>query len=212
MKIKVCGMRNRENLKQLIALDPDYIGFIFYEKSSRYVTEFPDINIPKSIERAGVFVNADPDFILNKVEDSQLNIIQLHGDETTAYCEEMRSALDEQGYANIQIIKAFSVDEQFNFNQTKPFEKSCNFFLFDTKGIYYGGNSIQFDWNILENYSYSTPYFLSGGIGPDSIGALNAFFKTKAALHCVAVDVNSKFEDSPGMKNSKEIKNFKDQL
>ena len=201
MKIKVCGMRDKENISGLLALKPAYIGFIFYDKSKRYVADFPQIEIPSSVKKVGVFVNETIEEIVEKANLHTLDFVQLHGNETPEYC----SALSAK---NIKIIKAFSVDENFDFSATKPFEKYVSLFLFDTKGNNYGGNGIKFNWELLQNYTGKIPFLLSGGISKNDSEEIKKF-KHPAFL---GIDINSGFELEPGLKNIKEIKEFKSLL
>ncbi|MCK5637993.1 MAG: phosphoribosylanthranilate isomerase, partial [Flavobacteriaceae bacterium] len=157
MKLKICGMKYPDNIKSVATLQPDYLGFIFYEKSKR---NFDGIipEIPNQIKKTGVFVNATKEFILEKVKRYNLKVVQLHGNESVSFCKEMRQN-------NIEVIKVFSVGEVFDFDQLKVYENVCDYFLFDTKGKEKGGNGITFNWKLLDNYSSNKPYFLSGGIG-----------------------------------------------
>ena len=201
MQIKVCGMRDKENISGLLALKLDYIGFIFYDKSKRFVADFPQIEIPSSIKKVGVFVNETIKEIIEKANKHTLDFVQLHGNETPEYC----SALSAK---KIKIIKAFSVDENFDFSATKLFEKHVSLFLFDTKGNNYGGNGIKFNWELLQNYSGKTPFLLSGGISKNDSEEIKKF-KHPSFL---GIDINSGFELEPGLKNIKEIKEFKNLL
>lgn len=201
MKIKVCGMRDTENISGLLNLKPDYIGFIFYDKSKRFVADFPQIDIPSSTKKAGVFVNEKIDEIVEKVIRHKLDFVQLHGDETSEYCEKLT-------VHKIKIIKAFSVDENFDFSATLPFEKYVSLFLFDTKGKNYGGNGIKFNWELLQNYKGKTPFLLSGGITKNDAKGIKKF-NHPAFL---GVDINSGFELEPALKNINEIKEFKSAL
>lgn len=200
MKIKVCGMRDTQNIQELALLNPDYMGFIFYPKSARYVVGKLDITIikqiSKNIQKVGVFVNATFSEIQQYVLDYQLDVLQLHGHETPTECEALKSL-------NLPIIKAFSVDESFDFDQLIPYEKVCDFFLFDTKGKEYGGNGFTFDWNILKKYNQSKPFFLSGGLDAQNILQV----KELATLNIYGIDVNSKFEIEPAYKNISLLKN-----
>jgi len=208
MKIKVCGMRNVENLSSLLALKPDFVGFIFYNKSKRYVEEFPQINFPQNIKKVGVFVNETIQEVLNKVKEFQLDCIQLHGNETPEYINQLLNYELVSESKSIDIIKAFSVDENFDFNNTSAYEDDCDFFLFDTKGKDYGGNGIKFNWEILQNYKGKTPFLLSGGISKvDVEGIKNIHHK-----YFEGVDVNSGFEIEPGLKNIDNIEEFKNNL
>ncbi|MFA5297742.1 MAG: phosphoribosylanthranilate isomerase [Lutibacter sp.] len=201
MKIKVCGMRDSKNISELMTLKPDFIGFIFYDKSLRNVTDFPQIEIPLSTKKVGVFVNETIEHIVKKVNQYQLDFVQLHGKETITYCEKL--ALQK-----IKTIKAFSVDEQFDFSVVKPFEKHVSLFLFDTKGKNYGGNGIKFNWDLLQKYKGKTPFLLSGGITKNEVEEIKKF-KHPAFL---GIDINSGFEIEPGLKNTDEIKEFKSRL
>ena len=154
-------MKYPENILEVSELLPDFLGFIFWEKSSRYFDgEIPEI--PKSIKKVGVFVNASLEEIYLKIEKYGLDIIQLHGNESPEFCEKLKKE-------NIEIIKVFSVNDDFDFSLLKPFENTCNYFLFDTKGKLPGGNGITFNWQILQQYKLTKPIFLSGGIGLDEI-------------------------------------------
>ncbi|MBL4649764.1 MAG: phosphoribosylanthranilate isomerase [Aureispira sp.] len=195
MKIKVCGMRLASNIKDLGALDIDFVGFIFYNKSSRNVEELPIINIPERIQRVGVFVNASVAKIEQKAEEFNLDYIQLHGDESPEFCE----ALQSKGYT---LFKAFAVDDAFDFKVLEAYENCCTYFLLDAKGSSYGGNGIQFDWKILDQYTSQKPFFLSGGIDMNSIqSVLNLELP-----QLYGIDVNSKFELSPALKDISKIR------
>lgn len=207
MKLKVCGMRDVHNLEELLTIQPDYIGFIFFEKSKRNVVHFPSVSIPESIKKVGVFVNESPEHICELVQKNDLNAVQLHGDESPTYCKELAHLLK-----GIEISKAFSIDDSFNFQQTLAYEPSCKFFVFDTKGKERGGNGVKFNWEVLSNYDGTTPFLLSGGIGLEDVEALEKFSQTIAAKHCLGVDINSGFEIEPGLKNIEEIKQFKAKL
>ncbi|OCB78800.1 N-(5'-phosphoribosyl)anthranilate isomerase [Flavobacterium crassostreae] len=187
-------MKYPENILEIAALQPDYMGFIFWEKSARYFDGvLPEL--PKSIQKTGVFVQETIPNILQKVNQYHLQAVQLHGNESVAYCTELQKTLPK----NIQIIKVFSVLETFDFNALKPFEPLCDYFLFDTKGKLPGGNGTSFDWKMLENYPSTKPFFLSGGIGLDQMDAVSKILKTKLPVY--AIDVNSKFETEPALKN-----------
>jgi len=225
MKIKVCGMRNSDNITELVKLTPDYIGFIFYDKSKRFVADFPEIKIPKSIKKVGVFVNETIEEITRKVVQYDLQAVQLHGDETPAFCRELKSkichsALDAESIENksemlnqvqhdkTQIIKAFAVGADFDFSKTTAYEKYCDLFLFDTKGKEYGGNGVKYDWNILRNYKGETPYLLSGGITENDVEVVKELQHSKFA----GVDLNSGFEDVPAIKNIEKLNVFINKL
>ncbi|MCF6182048.1 phosphoribosylanthranilate isomerase [Lutibacter sp.] len=214
MKIKVCGMRDQENVSSLLALKPDFVGFIFYNKSKRFVSDFPQVKFPSTIKKVGVFVNETIKVILERVKKHQLDIVQLHGNETPEYCIKIKkrhSELVSESHS-IEIIKAFSVDENFNFHSIAEYENSCNYFLFDTKGKNYGGNGIKFNWEILQNYKGKVPFLLSGGISKEDSTEILSFLSRQESKLCIGIDINSGFEIEPGLKNIEEIKEFKDSL
>ncbi len=201
MLLKVCGMRDMHNIKALMTLKPDFIGFIFYAKSPRYVATSNRLEIPISTKKVGVFVNADIDFIKEKVQSFQLDYIQLHGSETPEFCNQLQSL-------SIPIIKAFRVNEGFQFEGLNQYELYCDYFLFDAFGKHPGGNGITFSWDLLKKYQGSTPFLLSGGIGLESVEAIKAFSHKQFA----GIDINSGFEKSPAQKNIKKIEQFKKEL
>ena len=205
VKLKICGMKYPDNILEVGSLLPDYMGFIFWEQSARYFDgQLP--NLPQSIKKTGVFVNASQEEIISKVTQYDLQAVQLHGQESVAFCTELK---EHFGNA-IEIIKVFSVDSVFDFDQLKPFETVCDYFLFDTKGKLPGGNGTTFDWKVLENYGSKKPFFLSGGIGLDEIDLVNEILKTD--LPIFAIDLNSKFEIEPGLKNTKLLSSFKQKI
>ncbi|RLD65648.1 MAG: phosphoribosylanthranilate isomerase [Bacteroidetes bacterium] len=200
-KLKVCGMKYPDNIRQLLKLKPDFIGFIFYKKSKRYVghnLNIKKLNIPESIKKVGVFVNAEVDEIKDKIKEYQLDLVQLHGDESPEICKELKQT-------GIKISKAFQVDENFDFSVLKPFFSVCDYYLFDTKTKLYGGSGKKFNWKILEKYNNQKPFFLSGGIDLEDVDEID---KLKN-LNIFAIDINSKFEISPGVKDIEKIKKFK---
>lgn len=204
MKLKVCGMKYQDNIKAVAALQPDYLGFIFHEKSARYFKgDLPAI--PSTIKKVGVFVDADLKEVIKLIKTHKLQIVQLHGSESPEYCKNLKS----QG---VEIIKVFSIKDQFDFDNLKPYESVCGFYLFDTKGKLPGGNGYTFDWTVLKNYTSSKPYFLSGGIGLQELENIKAFLNKKESKLCHAIDVNSQFETAPGLKNIEKLKEFKSQL
>jgi phosphoribosylanthranilate isomerase len=194
MKLKICGMKYPENILEVGSLLPDYMGFIFWEKSARY---FDGIipELPKSIKKVGVFVNASLEEILEKIEKHDLQAVQLHGDESVEFCETLKKNLPNL----TDVIKVFSILDTFDFAILNPYENVCDYFLFDTKGKLPGGNGTTFDWKVLENYPSTKPFFLSGGIGIEEMEAVNEILKTNLPVY--AIDVNSKFEIEPGLKN-----------
>ncbi|BDB53469.1 phosphoribosylanthranilate isomerase [Flavobacterium ammonificans] len=198
-------MKYPDNILQVGSLLPDYMGFIFWEKSARYF-DGPLPNLPQNIKKTGVFVNASQEDIVSKLSQYDLQAVQLHGHESVAFCQELKNTLAK----SIEIIKVFSVDPEFDFDELKPFETVCDYFLFDTKGKLPGGNGTTFDWKVLEKYPSQKPIFLSGGIGLDEIDLVNEILKTDLPIY--AIDVNSKFEIEAGLKNKEELHRFKQKI
>lgn len=204
LKLKICGMKFSENIKEVATLQPDYMGFIFYEKSKRnFEGEIPIIS--DKIKKTGVFVNVSIDFIFEKVRKYNLKAIQLHGDESPEFCKKIKQK-------DMEIIKVFSVGESFDFSVLRAYENVVDYFLFDTKGKERGGNGIVFNWELLKNYSIKKPYFLSGGIGLESVESLQKFLQSEASKNCYTIDINSKFETKPGLKNLEKLIKFKHNL
>ncbi|WJJ96116.1 phosphoribosylanthranilate isomerase [Algibacter luteus] len=195
-------MKYQDNIKQVAALQPDYLGFIFYEKSARNFDSESIPQLPKSIKKTGVFVDADLDLVVDYIKKHDLQAVQLHGKESPEYCEKIKSE-------GIEVIKVFSIKDAFDFSVLNPYVAFVDYFLFDTKGKLPGGNGYTFDWNVLNNYPSEKPFFLSGGIGLSEIEDIKNFAKSKASKYCYALDVNSKFEIEPGLKNIDDLKKFK---
>ncbi|WP_299606423.1 phosphoribosylanthranilate isomerase [uncultured Aquimarina sp.] len=213
MKLKVCGMKYQENMQAVAELQPDYLGFIFYEKSPRnFDGDIP--KLPDEIKKTGVFVDASIDFVIEKVKKHNFKVIQLHGNESSQYCRDLQSELEcfseTESTESIEIWKVFSIKDQFDFEILEPYEGIVDYFLFDTKGKEKGGNGYTFDWSVLNNYPSETPFILSGGIGLDEIEKVKEILKTDLPIY--AIDVNSKFETAPGLKNIEELKIFKEEL
>ena len=202
IKLKICGMKYPENIKEISTLNPDYLGFIFWEKSSRNMNLETIPEIPRSIKKVGVFVNASINEINEKIKFFQLDIVQLHGNESVTYCKNVKKL-------GVEVIKVLSIGDKFDFATIKEYVLFVDYFLFDTKGKLPGGNGITFDWNVLENYHFNIPYFLSGGIGITEIDGLKEFLKSSAAKKCYGIDVNSRFEKKPGTKNKIKLQKFK---
>ena len=199
MIIKVCGMREAENIREVEALGIDMMGFIFWPKSSRYVSERPAY-LPTQCKRVGVFVNEDAETIKRIAEDYDLDYIQLHGSESLEYAQRLRSVYGDR----VTVIKAFNIATAADLEATKPYEGIVDYFLFDTKGKSVGGNGEKFDWSVLEAYTGDTPFLLSGGIGPDDAERLIVFHHSK----CVGIDLNSKFEVAPALKDINKLREF----
>jgi len=208
MKLKVCGMKYKENMQIIASLQPDYLGFIFYEKSPRNF-DGEMAKLPPSIKKTGVFVNASQEEILQKIQLHDLKAIQLHGNENIEFCRELKNYISTSLNVRVEIIKVFSIKDEFDFSTLKAYEEVVDYFLFDTKGKLPGGNGVTFDWTVLENYPSEKPFFLSGGIGLETITKLDNFIKSKASKYCYALDINSKFEIVPGLKNIEDLREFK---
>jgi phosphoribosylanthranilate isomerase len=202
LRVKVCGMKFTENREQVEQLDVNFLGFIFYEPSKRFIGETPEpglFNSEKS--KVGVFVDENAFEILGLAKNLGFEYVQLHGKENPKTCGILKS----QG---LKIIKAFSVNEKFKFSDTKAWEKVADFFLFDTKSSQPGGSGKKFDWQVLDKYRGHTPFFLSGGIGPDDAKAIKEIKHPKLT----GVDLNSGFEEAPGLKNIENLKQFINEL
>ena len=198
MKLKVCGMQETENIAALASLQPDYMGFIFWEPSKRYCTTVPT-DIPKHIKKVGVFVDETTKQIKEKVKLFGLDAVQLHGDESPRQCAALLNLCE--------VIKAFRIGPDFDFKTLTPYQDHCTYFLFDTQGPLPGGNGTTFDWKILAGYTLDTPFFLSGGIGLGHVEAIAEIRKRNLPIH--ALDINSQFESKPGVKKIEKIEKFK---
>ena len=199
MIVKVCGMREAENIRAVEALGVDWMGFIFWEHSSRNVCQRPAY-LPTRAKRVGVFVDAPLDVVCQHVEAFGLDVVQLHGSESPTYLRDLRFSCD----ARLLIVKAFSIATRDDLLQTSLYEGLADYFLFDTKAQLVGGNGRKFDWTVLAHYDGSTPFLLSGGIGPDDASRLSAFSHPRLA----GIDLNSRFEISPALKNVELLKQF----
>jgi len=201
MKIKVCGMRNPSNINDLVKLKPDYIGFIFYPKSKRFIGEqIPDeiqSLIPVYIQKVGVFVDEPFDNLLEKFKSNKLDMIQLHGRELPGYCERLKKL-------DIPVIKVFSIDTAFDFETVKSYDPFCDYYLFDTASELRGGSGLKFDWKKLDQYKDDKPYFLSGGIKSTDVEEIKQITHDEL----FAIDVNSGFEIEPGVKDIPKLKSF----
>jgi phosphoribosylanthranilate isomerase len=206
MRIKVCGMTNTEQVMQLDTMGVEFAGFIFYPKSPRYVFRHmprPEIKKIKGqhINKVGVFVNAPVEELLQTVDDCGLHLVQLHGDETPKYCEKVADY--------VGVIKAFRLrDDDQVLWKVKDYQDIADMFLFDTDGSGYGGTGKKFNWSMLQGLRINKPFFLSGGIGPDDIEGLASFSKDTVAKDLFSIDVNSKFETIPGLKDMVAVEKF----
>lgn len=194
MIVKVCGMKYPDNIVELSQLPINWMGMIFYEKSPRFVEQSPIAT--SNLKRVGVFVNADLDYIVNKIETYNLDYIQLHGNESPDFCKEIRKIKP--------VIKAFSISQIDDFANVANYEGSCDYFLFDTKTPQYGGSGMKFDWAILNQYKGDTPFLLSGGIGSEDAKAIKALDHPQMA----GIDLNSRFEMEAGLKDINLLANF----
>lgn len=204
MLLKVCGMRENENIAALRDLQPDFMGLIFYPPSSRFAAETADPTLIRSLQTirtVGVFVNANEHYMVKMVEKFALNLVQLHGTESPGICAFIRSL-------GVGVIKVFSVGNDFDFGQLAAYEPYVDYFLFDTQGKLPGGNGVAFNWEILQQYPSRKPFFLSGGIGLEEL----AHLKQLDLPQMVAVDVNSRFEIRPGLKDMEKLKQFQSLL
>ena len=199
-KIKICGMKFQDNILKVADLQPDYLGFIFYEKSPRFFDgEIP--KLPKNIKKTGVFVNSNIDFIAQKIEYYELQALQLHGNESPEFCRELKTKFPEK-----EIFKVFSVGEIFDFSPLEDYLDVLDAFLFDTKGKHHGGNGTVFDWKLLADYPYQKPIIVSGGIGLETLPQIKKLIKTD--LPILAFDINSKFEADYGLKDIQLLQKF----
>lgn len=203
MKIKVCGMKYSDNILSVADLQPDYLGIIFYKGSRRnFSGEFPVLD--HSIKKTGVFVNESYAEIIKTVEKYDLQAVQLHGDESVNFCMELKDNFK----SDLEIIKAFSIADESDFEEINSYKEACDFYLFDTKGNKRGGNGKLFNWDVLNNIQHDKRFFLSGGIGLEESGMVRDFLKTEAGNYCYAVDLNSKFESEPGLKEIEKLEAF----
>lgn len=199
MKIKVCGMKDPQNIKEVASLNPDLMGFIFYKKSARYVDEKTLNNavceLPSSISRVGVFVDEESEKVLDICKSFGLSYAQLHGKETPEYCAQIQAG-------GISVIKVFHMDETFDLLQTEPYENYSDLLLFDTKTKGYGGSGKHFDWSLLNSYTSEIPFLLSGGISAEDLTKIKAL----QIPQLMGIDVNSRVEISPGNKDVNKVK------
>ena len=197
MIVKVCGMSDAVNIRLAEQLNIDWMGFIFYPPSPRYVERRPDY-LPQRQRRVGVFVNADEAFILSRISLFGLQLLQLHGHETPRQCRSLREA------TGLSVIKAFSVKSAADVALTRHYEGAADYFLFDTPTPGVGGSGRSFDHQLLDNYTGNTPFLLSGGLGPDSMSHILALRHPRMA----GIDLNSRFETAPGIKSIHRLQQF----
>lgn len=205
-KLKICGMKVADNIAQVQELRPDYLGFIFYRGSKRYINDLAVSilhELPEDIKATGVFVDEELDTVISNAKTYNLAALQLHGHETPDYCLLIKSALPL-----VEVIKAFGIDEGFDFTLLDAYNGVVDYFLFDTQTAGHGGSGKVFNWSLLERYDGQTPYFLSGGIGIEQAEALKSIEDDRL----YAVDINSRFEVEPGLKDLVKLKEFKNIL
>ena len=197
MKIKICGLKHPDNITAITALSPDYVGFICYAPSPRYAsdlqTETLDL-LPESIYKTAVFVNEDAETITKLTDTYNFDAIQLHGNEGPEFCDSFRD--------KVTVIKAFGVDKDFNFDRLQEFAGNVDYFLFDTRTDKHGGSGESFDWSLLDKYKMDTPFFLSGGLSLDNLAEVRSIKHPQF----YGVDLNSRFEIEPGLKDINKLK------
>jgi len=220
--VKVCGMRDGENIRQVAELGVQWIGMVFWDKSPRNVTMIPTHAgiIPDrssihssqftvhNFKRVGVFVDEMPQNIITRVVNFRLDLVQLHGHESPTLIRNLRRTLDPDIRPGIQFVKAISVGSRNDIAAYKDYEDCVDYFIFDTKCPEVGGSGGQFDWSVLQAYDGDVPFLLSGGIGPDDAERIKAFRHPR----CIGVDLNSRFETEPGIKDINKLKAFIGQL
>ncbi|OPZ14447.1 MAG: N-(5'-phosphoribosyl)anthranilate isomerase [Bacteroidetes bacterium ADurb.BinA261] len=200
MIVKVCGMRDAENIREVEALGVDWMGFVFHRTSPRFVGELPDY-LPQRAKRVGVFVDEREEQIMETVQLFRLDMVQLHGHETPDFCSRIRSK-------GLKVIKAINVQNRFPSEEVSFYEGTCDYFLFDTKTPLPGGSGQKFDWSSLSAYRGTTPFLLSGGISPDDADRVEAFVHER----CIGIDLNSRFETSPAYKDIHLLQSFIDKI
>ncbi len=208
MRIKVCGMTQAEQVAQLAGLGVSFAGFIFYPKSPRYVFRHmttTQIRKENSINKVGVFVNSTIEEVLHLVDECRLHMVQLHGDESPKFCEKISNY--------VSVVKAFRLSENDSVEwMIRPFMEVCDMFMFDTMGAGYGGTGKKFDWTVLKKETIGKPFFLSGGIEPGDEEKLKEFEQEPVAKALFAIDINSRFEISPGVKDMQKVRLFAERL
>lgn len=203
-KIKVCGITQQQDLQGLVSRGVDYAGFIFYERSPRFAGNKLDARTVREtagITRVGVFVNAELQVVKRTIADYCLDMVQLHGDETPAYCADLKGT--------VSVIKVFRIGDNVSWQELGAYVEATDYFMFDTAAMHvYGGTGKRFDWQLLQSYPFKHPFFLSGGIGPEHTEALQQL--ELPALY--AIDVNSRFEKSPGVKDLQAVQQFVEKI
>lgn len=208
MRVKVCGMTQPDQVDQLAGMGATFAGFIFYPKSPRYVFKhmtITQIRRVNNINKVGVFVNSSIEEILHLVDECRLHMVQLHGDESPKFCEKIADY--------VSVVKAFRLSDNDSVDwMIRPYMDVCDMFMFDTMGAGYGGTGKKFDWSVLKNSTIGKPFFLSGGIEPGDEEELKGFAQESVAKALFAIDINSKFEVSPGVKDMDKLRPFIDHM
>ncbi len=204
MIVKVCGMRDPENIRQVDAIEGvDWMGFIFYPPSSRHVREVPTY-LPQHSKRVGVFVNAPVEDIASRVQTFDFQLVQLHGLESPEYIHTLRNAIGNK----VKIIKMIQIASQEDLHKTQQYEGLADYFLFETKCQGYGGSGKQFDWDILQHYTGTTPFLITGGIGPDDAERIKTLNSQRSTPNFIGIDLNSRFETAPALKDPALLHDF----
>lgn len=201
--VKICGMKH--NVEEVAALQPEYLGFIFYDKSPRFFDAEEIPSLPLGIKKVGIFVDEEISKLIALTVKHSLDVIQLHGNESKDYVLDLQKYLTLY-YPDVLVWKAFGIDDNFDFRQLTIFQNKVDAFLFDTKGKEKGGNGYTFNWKILKKYSLKKPVIISGGIGLEEVDSLKRLLKTDLPIHII--DVNSKFETEPGLKDVSGLEKF----
>ena len=204
LMIKVCGMREEKNIEEVKRLTPDFMGLIFYPKSLRYVGDVPLPYLEESfspVRKVGVFVNEAESVVLDRCKAYGLDVVQLHGDESVDYCVSLRKK-------GLHVIKAFGISEKADLKKCGVYASACDAFLFDTKCVGYGGAGVRFDWNILGDYTQEVPFLLSGGISEEDVDEI----KSLRHPFLVGVDLNSRFELAPALKDVPRLKRMMEKI
>lgn len=197
MKIKVCGLREDGNIEAVAALKPDYLGFIWYAQSPRYVYRLSEEtlkSLPANVIKTAVFVNENADIIRSIVKQFGFEAVQLHGNESPEFCAGLKG--------EVQVLKAFGLDEHFDFSRLNPYAGKVDYFLFDTKTPKHGGSGQIFNWDVLNDYKLDVPFFLSGGLSLENLAEVKKI--NHPAFY--GVDLNSRFEIAPGLKSIEKLK------
>jgi len=208
IKFKVCGLKYPKNQELVGQLPIDYAGFIFYKNSTRYTKQVSD-KLPESVKKVGVFVDEKLDFVLQKVKEFSLDVIQLHGNEDPNYIEILKNALHEKNIFFVQIWKAIPIKNASDIKKIELYNKDIDVILLDAKGKHPGGNGVKFDWDLLQSINSTTPVMLSGGIKVDDVETLNEINRKNLIW---GIDLNSGFEINPGLKDPGKIKHFINRL